>query len=319
MSGKQKVLVSIDVESPIGVNGVEKLIYGKTIDGEYGINKIMDILDKYHIKGLFFVDIAEAWEYGENQIKQVMCDIEKRGHNVGVHLHPDRMADKNRKYLWQYSYEEQYELIKKVTEFYVDTLGHYPISFRAGRYGANNETIDILKELEYKIDMSMYYGMKKRCKIDGEYQTINKVKNINNICEIPVTVFKSFDMFNYRRFDKIDESMPFSEFKYVLKKIEQEKSVDVISFFMHSFSILDWRVNPDNPEYSQRNYKRIIKMIQFCKDNGYNFIGEEDCILNKVKYYCENKELCTNNNIGSIFYSFVRAYKIIKEKLIRNI
>ena len=319
MSRQQKVLVSIDVESPIGINGIDNLIYGKTLEGEYGINKIIDLLDSYSIKGLFFVDIAEAWEYDEEQIKQVMIDIENRGHNVGVHLHPDRMADKNKKFLWQYSYDEQYEMIKKVTDFYIKVLNHEPISFRAGRYGANNDTIDILNELGYKIDMSMYYGMKKRCKIEGEYETINRRKLINKVIEVPVTVFKSFDMFKYKRFDKIDESMPLSEMKQVMREIENKNSVDIISFFMHSFSLLNWRANPNAPKYNKKNYKRINNMLNYCVERGYKFICEDDCVLLNENFNEPDEEINTSQYYYSYIYSITRAHKIIKEKIIRNI
>ena len=40
----------------------------------------------------------------------------------------------------------------------------------------------------YKYDMSMYYGMKKRCRISNEYETINRVKKLENLYEIPVTM-----------------------------------------------------------------------------------------------------------------------------------
>ena len=316
---KQNVLISIDVEAPIGKNGVEKLIYGKVNGREYGINHIMNILDLYKIKGLFFVDIAEAWEYGEDAVKKVLMDIDKRGHDVGVHLHPDRMADKARRYLWQYSYSEQYDLIKKCTAFYIETLKKKPKSFRAGRYGANTDTIDILSKLGYEIDMSMYYGMKKRCQIDGKYETVNCIKRMGSVLEIPVTVFKSFDLFGYVRFDKIDESMPLGEFRYVLNKAEQENSVDIISFFMHSFSFMNWRSNPEQPQFSNRNDKRIKQMIEYCRVREYDFLDEEKCIALEENKTTSRKILDTSRGLKPIYYDFVRAHKIIKEKLIRNI
>ena len=315
----QKVLVSIDVEAPIGDEGVEKLIYGKSGESEYGINYIMDILDSLEIKGLFFVDIAEAWEYGEDAIRDILLTISRRGHSVGVHLHPDRMNDKTRKYLWQYTYEEQYEMIKKCTEFYIDTLKKRPISFRAGRYGADNNTLDILNELQYKIDMSMYYGMRKRCHISDRYETVNSIKCIQNIIEVPVTVFKSFDLFGYKRFDKIDESMPFGEFKYALGKAKKEQSVSVVSFFMHSFSLLNWRSNPDKPVFNKKNELRIKKMLEYCKQNGYQFIGEKSCLETSVLEATNKKILNTSKGIKGIGYAIIRAFKIVKEKMIRNI
>ena len=255
---QQLFLVSIDTEAPAGNDAVNNMIYCKTDSGEYGINHIMDMLDSYDIKGLFFVDIAEAWHYGEEKIKKVLFDIDNRNHDIGVHIHPDHMTDPDRRFLWQYSFDEQYEIIKKCTEFYESVLGRKPLSFRAGRYGADNNTIKILSMLGYKYDMSMYYGMKKRCKIDGEFETINNVKLLpGGVYEIPVTVFKSFDFIGYKRFDKLDESMPYGEFVGVVKEMLTSRSVSVGSFFMHSFSFVDWRKNPNKPVYRETNDKRI--------------------------------------------------------------
>lgn len=317
---KQLFLVSIDTEAPVGTNAVQHMIYGVTKDGQYGINHIMDILDRYRIKGLFFVDIAEAWHYGENEIKQVLLDIDSRGHDIGVHIHPDHMADSNRRFLWEYSYEEQFQIIKKCTDFYTTVLNRKPISFRAGRYGADNNTIHILSELGYKYDMSMYYGMTKRCKISDNYQTINAMKELpDGVIEVPVTVYKSFDKFGYKRFDKLDESLPFGEFKHLVQEIIKKGSVSVGSFFMHSFSFIDWRSNPDSPQYNSKSNDRIIKMIEtIINDGRCTFISESD-LAELNSQVGIDEELSTSQYCYSIHYSIRRAFKIVKEKMIRNV
>ena len=111
MSGKP-VLVSIDTEGPCGCNFVDKLIWGRTVDGvNAGIEMLLDIFDSNGVKGLFFVDIAEAWECGSDSIREVLLYIDGRGHDIGVHIHPDRMCDSNRRYLWEYSVAEQRDMI----------------------------------------------------------------------------------------------------------------------------------------------------------------------------------------------------------------
>lgn len=165
---KQKVLVSVDTEGPAGCLPVEKMIYGQARDGkEYGITFLMDLFDKNDIRALFFVDIPEMADYGEEKLARVMIDIVERGHDVGVHVHPDHMADINRRYLWEYSAKEQYEIIARCTDFYVKTLKKAPLSFRAGRYGANNDTLDVLEKLGYQFDMSEFYAS-RYCKIKPE-------------------------------------------------------------------------------------------------------------------------------------------------------
>ena len=171
-----KAIFTVDVEGHVGNDPIRHLIYGETSDGkEYGIDMIMDLLDRNGIRGLFFVDIAEAWDYGEEGVCSVLRHIKDRGHDVGVHIHPDHMADKRRSFLHEYSYDEQYDIIRKCTDFYEDVLKERPEAFRAGKYGANRDTLDILARLGYAADFSQFYGQK--CNVIKFSKSIGCEKN----------------------------------------------------------------------------------------------------------------------------------------------
>jgi peptidoglycan/xylan/chitin deacetylase (PgdA/CDA1 family) len=278
---KKPVLITIDTEGPCGSDPVEHLIYGVTNKGERcGIEMLMDIFDLYSVKGLFFVDIAEAWNYGKEKIKDVLKCIRQRGHDTGVHIHPDHIADKNRRYLWQYSYNEQYEILQQCLDFYCSCTGEMPLSFRAGRYGLNNDTLDILSKQGYQYDMSGFYGS-RYCRISPPL-TCNKLTIYKDIVEIPVTVYKSYECLGYSRYDKIDVSMPFGEFKRITGRMLSDDSIDIISLFLHSFSLLDWRKKCDAPKYLKREQSKACKMIEFLMDSGCSFISEKDLKYFKV-------------------------------------
>lgn len=316
----QKILVSIDTEGPDGKYPVEHLIYGQASDGkEYGINYLMDIFDEYHIKALFFVDIAEAWNYGTDKIRKVLLDIEQRGHDVGVHIHPDHMADKNRKYLWQYSYEEQNRIISKCTDFYVETLKRMPKSFRAGRYGANMDTLKIIGDLGYQYDMSEFYA-NKRCGIKPEL-TCNKIKKVDEcgIIEVPVTTYKSIQIKKYQRFDKIDTSMSPLEFNKIFDLIISTKEVDVVSYFVHSFSLLDWRKDPDNPIYEKASEKKMRCHLKKMLDEGAGcFISEND--LDSINTFSEQMGFIDASKSSISYFCYgMKMLDALKNKVIRNI
>lgn len=318
---KQNVLVSIDTEGPIGNMPVERMIYGRIKEGdEYGIKYLMKLLDRYNIKGLFFVDIAEAWDYGSEKLKTVLKVIEDAGHDTGVHIHPDHMADKKRRYLWQYSYKEQYEIIAKCTDFYEKALHKKPLSFRAGRYGANNETLDVLEKLEYRYDMSEFFG-NKYCKIEPPV-TCNAVKKCGKreIIEVPVTSFKSFSTPFYSRYDKIDSGLKPSEFKRVMRAIHAGSHVDVVSFFMHSFSMLKWRNNPDNPMLDNHIKKRIIRNLDYLyKDSRVRFINEKELL--KLENHNNNSSdiLDVSKGIASYYFFVLRSASVLYDKMILNV
>ena len=268
-------IITVDTEGHDGKDPIERLIWGKLDDGsKAGIDLIMDIAEEYKTKALFFVDFAEAWDYGKEKISEVVLHIEQRGHHVGVHIHPDHMADINRNFLWEYSKEEQTELIKKCTDLYIEILGHNPKSFRAGKYSANIETLDIINDLGYRYDFSEFMGQ-KWCGIDPPI-TADKPCKYKNIIEFPVTVFKAVDTPLFKRYDKIDMEMVKSEFDYLIGNYNSLDN-NVISLFLHSFSFIKWRKNPDSPKVWKQNIKKCKKALaRVSKLNNFMLVSEPE-------------------------------------------
>jgi peptidoglycan/xylan/chitin deacetylase (PgdA/CDA1 family) len=309
-----RVIVTIDTEGHDGMDPVEHLIWGKCSDGTYhGIDEIMDILDNNNATGLFFLDFAEAWDYGEDKIKIIALHIKERGHNVGMHIHPDHMADPKRLFLYEYNREEQYEIIKKCTDLYVKILGERPESFRAGKYAADRNTLNIIKELGYKYDFSEFYGQ-KWCGINPPV-TINKTRYLENgILEIPVLSYKSFELGPYSRCDKLDTDMNYLEFEYVINRVNQNMCIDPIVMFIHSFSLLKWRRNPDNPVYNKRKANELKKMISILNRKSFMYIKESN-----LDNWEENKEmdklLDLSKGFNAYIFFILRAIKVLRMRL----
>ena len=316
----QKVLVSIDTEGPAGIDPVERMIYGKTLDGqEYGIKYLMKLFSDRKIKGLFFVDIPEIADHGESKIERVLKDIEANGHNTGVHVHPDHMADVNRRYLWQYTKEEQYEIIARCTDFYVKVLKKRPLSFRAGRYGADNHTLQVLDELGYQYDMSEFHSS-RYCKIVPEV-TWNRVVTcgINGLKEVPVTTFRSLTTPFYYRNDQIDSGNVPSEFRRNIHAIISEGSVDVISMFFHSFQFLNWRKHPDTPSYSGKRYHKAIRNLDYLTEQNVDFISESELDTIKENETDPVGTLDRSKGILPYYYFALRAIETIWQRLTLNV
>ena len=268
-------IITVDTEGHDGKDPINNLIWGKQKDGEnLGIDLIMDIAEEFGTKALFFVDFAEAWDYGKEKVAEVVKHIEDRGHNVGVHIHPDHMADKKRLFLWEYSKKEQIEIITKCTELYVELLGHKPNSFRAGKYSANIDTLDVINGLGYKYDFSEFMGQ-KWCGINPPI-TADKPCIYKNLIEFPVTVFKSADTPIFKRYDKLDMEMVESQFFYVTSRYN-DLNGNVISLFLHSFSFLKWRKDPDNPVVWKKNIKKCRKALALIKRlDNFELVKEAD-------------------------------------------
>lgn len=316
----QKVLVSIDTEGPAGTDPIEKMIYGKTADGkEYGIRYLMDLFSERNIRGLFFVDIPEIADHGETKIEQVLKDIDAKGHDVGVHVHPDHMADINRRYLWQYSKGEQYEIIARCTDFYEKVLKKQPLSFRAGRYGADNNTLEILDDLGYRYDMSEFYAS-RYCKITPPV-TWNRIVMCgkNGLKEVPVTTFRSLSTPFYSRNDQIDSGNMPSEFRRNIDAIISLDQVDVVSMFFHSFQFLDWRKHPDSPLFSNRRWKKSIMNLDYLLSKDVEFISEKDLDSINLNEKDSIGTLDRSKGILPYYYFGLRAVETIWQRMTLNV
>ncbi len=316
---KKQAIFTVDVEGHVGSDPVTSLIYGKTKDGELcGIDLLMDILDEFKIKGIFFVDIAEAWHYSEESVAGILRHIKERGHTAGVHVHPDHMADSKRLFLSEYSREEQYEMIKKCTDFYEKVLGEKPVAFRAGKYGANWDTLDILAELGYRVDFSQFYGQ-KWCHINPPCAYTKMSKLENGLLEIPVTTFKSFENRWYKRFDKIDCEMDNREFRYVISQMINKDEYDPIVLFAHSFSMLKWRRTPNKPEFSRTKYNRIKRSVQYiCGEKKIGIVDLDELIATKEciqERQTEFSDVIKRKPIMMYLFLLKRACTVIKQRL----
>ena len=317
----QKVLVSIDTEGPAGSDPVKHMIYGEAADGrEYGINFLMKLFSDRKIRGLFFVDIAEIADYGEEKIASVLKTIKDSGHDVGVHVHPDHMGDLNRRYLWQYTKEEQYEIISKCTDFYEKVLGKRPLSFRAGRYGADNNTLQVLDELGYKYDMSLFYAS-RYCKIDPPV-TWNRIVTCgqNGLKEVPVTTFRSLDTPFYSRNDQIDSGNIPSEFRRIMRKIVSDGSVDVVSMFFHSFQFLNWRKHLDNPIFLKRRMKTALSNLDYLMNNkDIEWVDEDGLSDISINTLDTLGQLDCSKGIMPYYYFTLRAIDTIWARMMLNV
>ena len=83
-----KVVITVDVESYGRDGDPEKQIWGKLADGEHGIRRIMDLLDKHGVKGTFYLNVYEAAKYGDAALARVARAINDRGHDLELHTHP---------------------------------------------------------------------------------------------------------------------------------------------------------------------------------------------------------------------------------------
>jgi hypothetical protein len=178
------VYLTIDTEysgalfGTLGVGGraenFARSILGRTPQGEAGIRYQMDVLDRHGLKAVFFVDPMPALVWGTEAIADVVRPIVERGHEVQLHLHTEWLAFARGKApitrtghdMRDFTRAEQQQLIRWGIDTLIEAGAPRPTAFRAGNYGANDDTLAALADAGIGIDTSHCPGIaRSKCEI----------------------------------------------------------------------------------------------------------------------------------------------------------
>ncbi|MAE42879.1 hypothetical protein CMO93_03845 [Candidatus Woesearchaeota archaeon] len=222
------VIITTDAEAGY-VTKTERRVWQKenpeAFIGYYsGIRNLTNIFEKHGIKTTFFLSTqcfsSKGTEY--KKIKNELNSTIKKGHEIGLHLHPDSDFALQKKLskkfeatsAFFYGYEEKLEIIKAAKDLVRENLGTASykklISFRWGNWALDTGGAKALNKLGFKIDSSAVSGIKGHTHDTMKYDwsivsrhypwklsiTDYLATNHNNskVMEIPIATFDFFGM-----------------------------------------------------------------------------------------------------------------------------
>lgn len=203
------VVMSFDVE--VWCNGWKRLdemfpssfqryVYGRSARGEYALPKTLEILDRYGLKGVFFVEPLFAARFGEQYLREIVEMLVTAGQDVQLHLHPEWADEirpalipdtrKKRQHLTMYTLDEQTALIAHGKRMLESASGRVVTAFRAGSFAANRDTYEALARCGIGVDSSLnrYYAI-SGADVDWP-ASFTSGGAIGAVSTYPVTVFR---------------------------------------------------------------------------------------------------------------------------------
>lgn len=197
-----QVLVTVDTELSALLHqrglsaraNLDSSISGSCAVGSFGIGWQMDQLEARGLKGVFFVDPMPGLLYGEAIIADIVAPIIARGHEVQLHIHTEWLewvADspvegRQGHDLADFSFEDQVILLGRATAMIERAGAPRPTAFRAGNYGANDDSLRALAALGLIWDSSVnapYLG--GACRISAAPDAIGAYR-MEGVIELPV-------------------------------------------------------------------------------------------------------------------------------------
>ncbi len=182
--------------------------YGPTIWGDldlgrdFGLPFLVGALRRHGMTGTFFLEPLCARLFGEDGLAEVVGWLLSHGQDVQLHLHPlfrqDGWIEAGRRAppdnIGSFPLAEQRSLLLEGIEILArcglprDVL----VAFRAGNYGADNGTLEVLAELGFRLDSSLnpsYLGRSCRIELPGAPNDLFALDS--GLLELPISNVES--------------------------------------------------------------------------------------------------------------------------------
>ncbi|MFA5990182.1 MAG: hypothetical protein WC803_11345 [Sphingomonas sp.] len=166
-----KVLITVDTELSAGnqLRGMsaranfESSVLGRCAAGDFGICWQMERLEAMGLCATYFVDPMPALVHGGQIIADIVGPILERGHEVQMHIHTEWLQwaktspvdGRLGRNIADFSYNDQLTLLTIARDLLEAAGAPRPIAFRAGNYGANEDSLKALAALGIAWDASV--------------------------------------------------------------------------------------------------------------------------------------------------------------------
>ena len=197
------LLITVDTElsSSLHQRGVSladnvaRSIWAEAKGGAYGIGWQMDLLDRHGLTGVFFLDPLPALVHGADFLAPIVRAVVGRGHEVQMHIHTEWLAwarespvgGRQGRNIGDFSLADQIVLLGLAKQLLEDAGAPAITAFRAGNFGASDDTLRALATLGVVWDSSVnpaYLG--RECTIAADRAQIGATRQ-HGVIELPVS------------------------------------------------------------------------------------------------------------------------------------
>jgi hypothetical protein len=177
----------------------QRYVYGSSRKGNFALPYILDTLNRYGLKGVFFVEPMFARRFGIEYLRTIVEMLKACGQEIQLHLHPEWTDEitpspldgtrGKRQHLTYYSQDEQTRLIRYGLET-LEEVGVLQITaFRAGSFAANRDTFAALVANHIGQDSSVNATVSRSVPDLREFIDLYRSSIVEGVEEYPMSVF----------------------------------------------------------------------------------------------------------------------------------
>ncbi|MGE4429848.1 MAG: hypothetical protein AB7E05_03790 [Sphingobium sp.] len=197
-----QALITIDTELSAGKQArgfsldanYDSSFAGRVGDEHFGVGWLMEQMSAYGIRGVFLIDPMPALVHGPEIVERMVHPILSAGHDVQVHIHTEWLQwakdspveGRTGRNIGDFSLNDQVKLIKWARDALIHAGAPPPIAFRAGNFGANDDTLRALDRIGLRWDSSfnpVYAG--RECRMSLSPELVEPV-HVGRVIEVPV-------------------------------------------------------------------------------------------------------------------------------------
>jgi peptidoglycan/xylan/chitin deacetylase (PgdA/CDA1 family) len=244
-------VITIDVESNKSYGLPEQVDAVCTDGSACSLMEIARMLERRGRAGTFFINVYEHAIWGEAAMRNIAARLQGAGQDLALHTHPETAFDRSRTQMYEYSLQEQTEIIREGVRLLTSWTGQPVVAHRAGDYAADRFTLLALERNGVLLDSS-YFWRHPSVRLDGLGLARNLPSVFGAVTEVPVTVYSREDrpaiigaalasVPVVRKID-VDWFVETGEMKAAVDAVVAAK-IPVLVIFLHSFSLLSDRSN----------------------------------------------------------------------------
>src|SRR5262249_53271335 len=122
------------------------------------------------------------------KMRDIALRLQRLGHDVELHTHPDAAYDPKRHEMYEYSLDEQTTIVRDGVRLLESWTGQPVVAHRAGAYSADENTLIALERNGVTVDSSLFWEYPKS-KLNALPLPRNSPGVYRTVLELPVTAY----------------------------------------------------------------------------------------------------------------------------------